>query len=196
MRARILAYLAVVLAAVVIDWRTFGPPPVFNRVARVVTDDPLAHIEPVQEPLADSLIDLFKGMSISVSHNRPDIFQAFLHPEAEGELLMRTRSYGFESLMTYLRSHAGDWPDPDTLVVSDVVADSTSARLTLVGPGRHWGSGPERLRYTFLLFRQSDKGWRLLALSSLEKERTDPYGYPISYHETELPPSLRFPRAF
>ncbi|MCB2231477.1 hypothetical protein KQH82_12235 [bacterium] len=196
MRTRILAYIAVVMALVTIDWKTFGPPPVVTVVSHAIVDDPLADLPQVNTPLADSLLDIFRGMSVAVTHNRPDVFKAFLHPDARGELQLRTRRYGFQSLMTYLHNHAGDWPNPDTMIVYDLVSDSLNARLTLVGRGRYWGSGPKRLRYTFLLFRRSPNGWKLAALSSLEKDRTDPYGYPITYQEMELPPKLRFPRAF
>ncbi len=196
MRTRILAYFAVVLALVVVDWKTFGPPPVVKTVSLAITNDPLARFNRVDTPLADSLLDIFRGMSVAVTHNRPDVFQAFLHPDARGELQLRTQHYGFQSLMAYLHNHAGDWPDPDTLILTDLVHDSLNARVTLVGRGRYWGSGPDRIRYTFLLFRASPKGWKLSALSALEKEPSDIYGYPMSYHETELPPKLRFPRAF
>lgn len=196
MRTRILAYTTVVLALIVIDWKTFGPPPVVETVSHALSNDPMAGFSEVKTPLSDSLLAIFRGMSVAVSHHREDVFEAFLHPDAHGELQLRTQRYGFKSLMAYLRNHAGDWPDPDTLLLIDLVHDSLNARVTLVGRGRYWSQSRDRIRYTFLLFRTSPNGWKLAALSALEKERTDPYGYPVSYHETELPPKLRFPRAF
>jgi hypothetical protein len=70
------------------------------------------------------------------------------------------------------------------------------ARLTMVGPGTRIGQDRERRRYTFLLFKRDGARWKLSAMSTLEKERYDPYGYEITYHETDLPPKLRFPRQF
>jgi hypothetical protein len=157
----------------------------------------LAQEEPpkqVEGPQVDSLVATFKGMSVAIKYNRPDVFIAFLDPHAEGKLQMATQRFGYTSLKNYLVNQSGVWPDPDTLLVTDLVTEDEYARLTFIGYGR--GSSNEMYRYTFALFRRTDHGWRLSALSWLEKPSVDRYGYPVTYHETELPPSLRFPRFF
>ena len=150
--------------------------------------------EEVDGPLVDSLVATFKGMSVAIKHDREDVFRAFLDPDAEGQLQMATKQFGYTSLKTFLANQFGVWPDPDTLLVTGLVVEDAYARLTFLGYGR--SVARKDYRYTFALFRRTDKGWRLSALSWLEKPPVDKYGYPIGYHETELPPKLRFPRFF
>ena len=70
------------------------------------------------------------------------------------------------------------------------------ARLEWTGGASSIGYREERVRYTFILFKRHNSGWKLAAISTLEKERYDPYGTELTYLETELPPKLRFPRLF
>ena len=81
-----------------------------------------------------------------------------------------------------------------TLVVN--VSAGNLARLTFAGPGEnHPSYGPQK-RYTFVLYRRTDHGWKMAALTALDKAAADRFGYPVAYHDTELPAKLRFPRFF
>ena len=159
-------------------------------------EPPPPPVDSVQGPLVDSLVGVFKGMTVAIKHNRPDVFMAFLDPEEEGKLQVTSVSYGYESLKTYLMNQGNYWPDPDTLIVFDLVTAGNLARLTFAGEGApHPSYGPQR-RYTFVLYRRTDNGWKMAALTALDKAATDRFGYPVAYHDTELPAKLRFPRFF
>ena len=85
-------------------------------------------IDSVKGPLVDSLVGVFKGMTVAIKHNRPDVFMAFLDPQEKGQLQIRSKGYGYESLKTYLMNQSNYWPDPDTLIVFDLVsADNIAA---------------------------------------------------------------------
>jgi hypothetical protein len=147
-------------------------------------------------PLADTLTTLFVDAHEAVRNNDPDRFLALLDPAEKEHLADLTEKYGFSSLRTYLEHHFVNWPDLDTLDYGGLINTGNYARLTLVGNGSSFGRGGEKLCYTFLLFRHGRAGWGLTAMASLEKERFDRFGYEVTYHETELPPKLRFPRQF
>ena len=132
----------------------------------------------------------------AVLDNDPDRFLALLDPTEKEDLADLTRRHGFSSLRTYLERQFVNWPDVDTLTYGGLTNTGNYARLTLVGRGSSFGRGGEKVRYTFLLFRRGQACWGLTAMASLEKERFDRYGYEVSYHETDLPPKLRFPRQF
>jgi len=151
---------------------------------------------PAAQALADTLVQILDRLRESAHSDRADEFLGMLD-SAEAVRLRRMASRnGFGSLRTYVEHLFAHWPDPDTLRLGDVIHADPYARLTLThhcAPGMY---KEESIRYTFVLFKKEDSEWRLAAISSLEKERYDPYGTELSYLETELPPKLRFPRLF
>jgi hypothetical protein len=153
-------------------------------------------IDSVSSPLIDSLVGVFKGMTVAIKHRRPDVFLAFLDPEEEGKLQVLSVGYGYESLTTYLMNHANYWPDPDTLIVFDIRRLGDLARLAFAGPGERSPRYGRQRRYTFVLYRLTEHGWKMAAISALEKPERDLYGYPVAYDDMELPSKLRFPRFF
>lgn len=160
----------------------------------LTADQPL--VDSVSSPLVDSLVGVFKGMTVAVKHRRPDVFLAFLDPEEEGKLQVLSVDYGYQSLTTYLMNHANLWPDPDTLIVFDVRRVGDLARLSFSGPGERSPRYGQQRRYTFVLYRLTERGWKMAAVSALEKPERDMYGYPVAYDDMELPSKLRFPRFF
>ncbi len=96
----------------------------------------------------------------------------------------------------YLEARFGGWPNPDTLLLEDLTVEPPFARIALAGEASHIGANVERIRYTFLLFRRVKSAWKLAGVSAIEKDRYDRYGTELGYFETELPPTLRFPRLF
>lgn len=147
-------------------------------------------------PLADTLLTVFSDMTSALRANEPDSFFALIHPDDARSLQELSARHGYSSLKVYLQSQLHGWPDLDTLWYGDIRANGMYARLTMIGPGTRIGQDRERRRYTFLLFKRDGDRWKLSAMSTLEKERYDPYGYKVTYHETDLPPKLRFPRQF
>lgn len=145
--------------------------------------------------LADTLVAIFAEIKAAVMDDRAEDFVRFLDPiEAARLLPARKRRNG--SLGSYLRHRLAGWPDPDTLQFEDLIHEPPYARVALSGSAGRFGYRQERVRYTFVLFKRQQETWRIAAVSSLEKERLDPYGTELSYLETELPPKLRFPRLF
>jgi hypothetical protein len=156
-------------------------------------DDPGTVTEP---PLADTLRAVFADMTTAITGGRADDFFKLMHPDDTAALRAICHQYGYSSLKAYLEGQMHGWPKVDTLSFADLVTTGPYARLALWGPGTSLGRDRSFIRYTFLLFKQHRHQWRLSAMSTLEKERSDPYGYQITYHETELPSKLRFPRAW
>jgi hypothetical protein len=151
---------------------------------------------PAAEPLADTLVAILEELKDAAMGERTEEFVAFLDPQEVERLGDATRGFGFQSLKSYLQKQFAAWPDPDTLLVEDLLYSPPYARLALVGPGNRLGRGQSCVRYTFLLFKMDLDQWRLAAVSNLEKDEFDDYGTRLSYLETELPPRLRFPRRF
>ncbi len=147
-------------------------------------------------PLADTLATVFKQIKLAVDENRPDDFLHLMDPDEAGRLDRLVRRDGFASLRTFLEHHFVNWPDLDTLCYDGLIHEASYARLTFRGNGRKPSNRTRRVRYTFLLFRRFDNGWKLAAVSGLEKDRYDSYGTELSYLETDLPSRLRFPRLF
>ena len=197
MKLRLILILAVLLVGFSPGCKLDKPSSLILPVVSVLglgADQPL--VDSVSSPLVDSLVGAFRGMTVAVKHRRPDVFLAFLDPEEKGELQIRSVGYGYHSLTTYLMHHANYWPDPDTLIVFDVKCQADLARLAFAGPGELSPRYGQQRRYTFVLYRRTTKGWKMAAISALEKPERDMYGYPVAYDDMELPPKLRFPRFF
>ena len=146
--------------------------------------------------LADSLRTIFQEVRAAMIEGQPEAFLALLDKGEVPEMRRLARRHGFRSLKTYFGSRYANWPDLDTLRYGGLVTSPGYARLALVGTGESYGRAREPLRYTFLLFRLHADGWKLAASATFDMDRYDPYGHEITYHETDLPPKLRFPRQF
>ncbi len=153
---------------------------------------------PLRAPkLSDTLVTIFEAMVSAATTDRSEEFKDFL-AFSEIDRLERIQSgYGGVTLDWCLERQLGSWPNLDTLVFEDLVHRPPYARVAFTGAGAY-ARFDDRVRYTFLLFRQNDRGdgWRVAGVSSLEKDRFDRYGTELSYLETELPSQLRFPRLF
>ncbi len=140
---------------------------------------------------------VFVEMSYTVRDEKDtdsDAFFEFVHP-AEAEIFREiARQYGYSSLRAYLKNQLHGWPDPDTLMLAGAVSNGTWARLALSGNGTSFGRQKASTRYTFFLFKQHDRQWKLAAMATLERDREDLYGNALTFHETDLPPKLRFPK--
>lgn len=147
-------------------------------------------------PLADTLMAILTQLGDAARQNEADRFIGLLDSTEADRLRKLTVRQGFQSLRGYLQYQFACWPNPDTLIFTDLIEEGTYARLALSGEGVGFGRRGETVRYTFALFKKSEQDWRLAAVSSLEKPRFDAYGTRQDYHETELPPKLRFPRLF
>ncbi len=148
----------------------------------------------VPPPLADTLMTVFADMTGIITGDLSEDFFDYIHPDESRTLHQIARQHGYSSLRAYLQNQLRGWPNPDTLRYSGIISNGTYARLALAGNGSSFGSSNRQVRYTFLLFKRSDQQWKLAAMAALEKEAQDVYGNAITYHETDLPTKLRFPR--
>ncbi|MCX6835875.1 MAG: hypothetical protein NTW07_12255 [candidate division Zixibacteria bacterium] len=147
-------------------------------------------------PLADTLVAIFHELRAAALSDRANDLVTLLD-SAEARRLRRVCGhYNLPGLRQYLESRFAGWPEPDTLTLEDLIFQPPYARIAFAGAGSQMGRQEERVRFTFLLFRRVAQDWRLTAISTLDKDRYDRYGTPISFLETELPSSLRFPRLF
>ena len=146
-------------------------------------------------PLGDTLATIYEAIVSAATADRSEDFRDFL-VLSEAERLDRIReSYGSVSLGWCLERQLGSWPNLDTLEFEDLVHRPPYARVAFSAAGA-FANYKNRVRYTFLLFRQNERGWCLAGVSSLDKDRFDRYGTELGYLETELPSQLRFPRLF
>jgi hypothetical protein len=145
-------------------------------------------------PLADTLMTVFADMSRVIKEDCSEEFFRFVHPEEASILRQVARNHGYSSLRAYLDNQLRGWPEPDTLAFCGIVSNDSYARLALAGHGSVLSGGKPHIRYTFLLFRRSDEEWKLAAMAAMEKRARDLYGNVMTYHETDLPFKLRFPR--
>ena len=151
---------------------------------------------PAAQALADTLVQILDRLRETAHTNESEEFLSLLDSAEAVRLRSLANRNGFRSLRTYVEHLFAYWPDPDTLAFGDIVRADPYVRLSLTRDGQPGRYKAETVRYTFVLFKRESAQWRLAAISSLEKERFDPYGTELSYLETELPPKLRFPRLF
>ncbi|HOD66293.1 MAG TPA: hypothetical protein PLR32_03850 [candidate division Zixibacteria bacterium] len=149
-------------------------------------------------PVIDTLRGLFDELQQAVLQGQPERFSALLDPAQADTLEKLIRKHGYLSLRSYIERQFARWPNLDTLQLYEIKESGDYIRLTYAGPGTSFGAHRERVRYTFLLYKRIKGTWRLAAVTDFESDRYDPYGYgcELSYHETDLPPRLRFPRLF
>jgi hypothetical protein len=158
-------------------------------------DEPSAQ-EAAVDPLIDSLADVYRGARrAALAHDRAAFFE--LLDSAKAASLSKTaRKYGYDAVDSYIAHRVSSWPELDTLEFHESKDCENYVRLTYHGPVQTFGFQDARVMYTFLLFKRYGNHWRLTAMSSLQKDQYGLYGYELSYHETDLPPQLRFPRKF
>jgi len=149
-----------------------------------------------QSPLVDTLVTIFRDLQKASLSNRPEELVGFLDSAEARRFKSARKLYGDSGLRQYLEARFGGWPNPDTMLLEDLTVEPPFARIALAGEGAYMGANVERIRYTFLLFRRVKTGWKLASVSTIEKDRYDRYGTELGYFETELPPTLRFPRLF
>lgn len=147
-------------------------------------------------PLADTLLVAYQALEKAAEENSMGDFLHQLDSVEAARLSGSAPRTSSASPWVYLKHKFLILPDLDTLKFVDLVQSLDYARMTLAGSGSQIGYRQERVQYIFLLFRKRPTGWKLAAISQLEKDRFDPYGTELSYLETELPPKLRFPRRF
>ncbi len=145
-------------------------------------------------PIVDTLRTVFYDIRDAVRYNKPDRFFSYLDPDEYQNLQQLATSRGYTSLASYINRQFRNWPDPDTLSLHEIKRSGDLIRLAFAGAARLTRSDERRLRYTFFLFRKQDEQWKLVAMSDLETPRIDPYGNEMTFHETDLPSKLRFPR--
>lgn len=148
----------------------------------------------IDTPQADSLLAVFQEITASVTEERFDDFLSLIDIDERQELDRLIKNHGYSSIKAYLRSQMHGWPNPDTLTLSQLLSDESYARLTFTGQGEKLGGRRGFVRYTVIMLKRSDMGWRLAGMSSLDKAAADSYGHPMTFHETDLPARLRFPR--
>lgn len=147
-------------------------------------------------PLVDTLAGIFDEVRQAALDNDAKKFLSMLDPVQADDLERLSQRNGFKSLRTYLETQFVNWPDIDTMTYGNLVTWNEYARLHYTGGGTRIGHRTKKTRYTCFLFRRHDSGWKLEAMTALEKDSYDPYGWAIVLHETDLPPKLRFPRLF
>ncbi len=151
-----------------------------------------------QPAVVDTLRVIFDELQQAVLLGQPERFRNLLDPAQADTLRKLIRKHGYLSLRSYIERQFANWPNLDTLELYQIKQSGDYVRLAYKGPGSHFGHRQPWVRYTFLLFKHHRESWRLAGVSSIEAEQFDPYGYgyELSYHETDLPPRLRFPRLF
>lgn len=147
-------------------------------------------------PLVDTLLAVFARVQVAVEENRTEDFLGLLDSAAAIRLGKLTLGKKAAPNWVYLKQTFVILPQPDSLVFVDLIQAMDYARVTMAGDGARIGYNRERIRYFFLLFRKQASGWKVAAVSQLEKDRFDDFGTELSYFETELQPHLRFPRRF
>ncbi|MFQ5499386.1 MAG: hypothetical protein ACE5FH_06915 [Candidatus Zixiibacteriota bacterium] len=146
--------------------------------------------------MADSLITSFHQLRGLVTQSDTGRLESYLDELQLAELRQLARKRGFFSFRSFLRHQAQGWPNLDTLSLVEIRNVHRYVRLSFQGSADWSHTRTASSIYTYLLYRQTDDGWRLAGMTDIERARVDQYGYRISVHETDLPPRLRFPRAF
>lgn len=141
------------------------------------------------------LKDTFEQVKLAAQEHDEERFFSLLDPSESTELRVLAQRHGYTSLTSYISYQFSNWPDLDTLRFQDLQTSGDYLRLSMSGPGQSLRR-ENQIRYTFLLFRNHPTGWKLAGMCSLENPGFDRYGNPMTVHETDLPPFLRFPRLF
>lgn len=148
----------------------------------------------VLPPLADSLKAVYSDVRMAMYSDSLARFLNLLDPLEGRHVDKLARSNGFKSVRSFLLRRYGRMPNLDSLHFEQVKNSPSYARMTFTGGRTQPGIQKPRIRYNFILFRKHDDQWKFSAFMAIEKDRYDRYGRENGYHETELPPKLRFPR--
>jgi hypothetical protein len=152
-------------------------------------------ISPPVPALADTLIYTFRQIRLAAEqHDQGRLFELIDTTGSSEAYQVGQPSRVRRPKEPYWR-RLTRWPATDTLVFHQLVAEPPYARLALEGSGSYL-NGDDAVCYTVLLFREVDDGWVLTAGTALERRRHDRFGNHLTFHETDLPSNLRFPRLF
>jgi len=153
---------------------------------------------PLNEPnsLTDSLMSVYNNMKTAVKNNDMKSFYNYLDPEKTHDFISVINRFNPRNLATDINRKVSTWPALDTLQIYEIKNNENYIRLSFTGMSYYSRYDDQRIRYTFLLFKRINNQWRLSTVSSLEKELYGLYGYVTTYHETDLPAGMRFPRMF
>lgn len=159
--------------------------------------EPLAVFQETDQLLADSLTTVYNQLVLAAHRQDSDEIRNLLNSEEIIKLTSIAQNYGHKSLVPFLAWIVKDWPNLDNQKLTEIIKSTPYVRLTFTGDKNSSLAGSDRIRrFTFLLFKQNSDHWEFVTLSRLHKEKKGLYGYAITYHETDLPPQLRFPRRF
>lgn len=155
----------------------------------------MAHrVEPAgKSALSDSVLSVFEQAAAAVAEKRYPDFLKMVDPDERQQLEVMVAKYGYSSIKAYLDQQMHGWPNTDTLILTGFISNSSHARITFEGNGSNFGQ-ERSIRYTIVMLRLTPEGWRLVAMTSIEKDAEDRFGNRLTYHETDLPTKLRFPR--
>ena len=148
---------------------------------------------PEPSPLTDTLTAVYEQIITAARSNNPESLTNLLNKTSLFGSARTAGSRNNKVVDAYLLHLIRTWPDLDTLTLMQVRESGDYVRLDMLAPS---GNRENRIRYIFLLFKMVDSRWRLCGLFRLVSDRFDPYGRHIGYHETDLPPAMRFPRRF
>ena len=149
-----------------------------------------------QPAVVDSLRVVFDELQQAVLQGQPERFRSLLDPAQADTLHKLIRKHGYLSLRSYIERQFANWPNLDTLELCQIKQSANYVRLAYKGPGSNFGHREPWVRYTFLLFKHHRDSWRLAAVTSIEAEQFDPYGYGYERRCTkpDLPPRPAFRR--
>ncbi len=148
---------------------------------------------PEPSPLTDTLIAVYGQILGAAAANDASQLTNLFDRNMVHSIGLPAARKGNKIVDAYLLHRIRTWPDLNNLSMIEVRNDADYVRLTMVAPSN---DRIDHVRYTFVLFRTVDSRWRFSGLTNLELGSSDRYGHPISYHETDLPPAMRFPRRF
>ncbi|MDF1543560.1 MAG: hypothetical protein P1R58_00495 [bacterium] len=148
----------------------------------------------VQTDLVDSLEVSFEQVRLALEENHPDQFLSLIDPVEAAQIKAMAVEDGYKSLQRFILRRMSGCPDIDTLQLRQFKQSGHWSRLAYVSFPPASKQRHKSVRYTFLLFRKQGDDWKLNAVNSLEQDRFDSMGQERSFHETELPVKLRFPR--
>ena len=152
----------------------------------------------INEPnsLTDSLMTVYGNIITAVKNDDIKSFYNYLDPEKTKQFISGINKFNPRNLASDINRKISSWPALDTLQIYEIKQNENYIRLSFTGMPYYSRYDDQRIRYTFLLFKKINNQWRLSTISSFDKELYGLYGYVTTYHETDLPSGLRFPRMF
>ena len=151
-------------------------------------------VQSVETDLVDSLEITFNNVRVSLENREADQFIDLMEPAEADRIKAAADAKGYTTLSRFIERRLNGCPDLDTLDFFESKQSDNWVRLTYTYVESSRNKRNELVRYTFILFHKEADQWKLSAVNYLDKERYDSYGSLLSFHETELPLKLRFPR--